>query len=251
MEVLANQYNLEVFKTRITSLTIVPGYEITTAEEYAAVNAQMQDLHKIAKDVEAARKAELAPLKVLVDEVRDRYAPIESLCAEFKTTAQTVLSVYARKEAERVARERAEAERKHAMERAAAEQKAREELAAAKAKALKLVEAGNTEKADAVLAAADMKATLRIEAAQLTVPQMPVVTKLEGSRMTDRWVGSLVNTRDALTALVEDPNIDLDELVTFKQAGLNKLAAVYKDNMAAKYPGLVAIKQTTVSATGR
>lgn len=245
-------YAIGAFMARITGLQIVPNYEIKTAEEYAAVNAQMQELHQIARDVERARKAELEPLKALVDEVRSRYLPVEDMCAEFKQAAQLALSRYARLEADRIASERAEADRKHALARAAAEQKAREERAAAAAKALELAEAGKTERAEAVLAAAEQKATLRIEAAQLTAHPLPVATKLEGSRSTERWtVGPVKDMRAALRSLVADESVDLSELVSFKQAGLNKLAAVFKDNLDTKYPGLVATKQIVISATGR
>jgi hypothetical protein len=247
----AHDYAIEALKSRIHSLELNADYVIKSAEEAQAVTAQMRDIHKLIKDIEEAREAAVRPLRLAVDEERERWKPVEALATSLKAAAQRVLAAFQVAEQKRIALERAEAESRARREQAAAEEKARKEREAAEQKAAALRAAGKEERAAAVEQAAEVRASAIETAAQVTVPVLPAQTKLVGARVVEKWVPWVSDIRQALAALAADESLDLDELVSFKTAGLNKLAGVYKGRLGDKFPGLAAILDTKVSSTGR
>ncbi len=244
-------YPIEALKARITDLAINPDYRIKTADEASAVAAQMKSIHQLAKDVEAAKQAELEPLKVLVDQVREKWKPIETMAVQLKTTANQCLGDWQVREQRRIAMERAEAEAKAAKERAAAEAAARKAREDAERKAAEQAAKGNAEKAEAILHAAEQKAMATEVAASLIAPAPVAEQKLDGVRVVETWEPAVVDLRRALTSLLADEFCDISAIVDVKKAGLNKLAATYKDKLPAKYPGLGVAKIVKTSATGK
>jgi colicin import membrane protein len=245
---------VEVFRTRINGLAIVDGYKITAPEEAERAAAQLKDIHQLVKDVESAKRAELAPIALAENNVRSKWAPVEQLAAKLKTTAQAVLGAWQMQEQRRIANERAAAEAAAAKERARLEQEAREAREKAAAASAKLEAAGKVEQAQARVEAAEQKAmaldtTAQMLSAAIPVPKAPEA--LSGVRAVETWEPQVVNVRQALAALVADEFVDLESLIDFKKSGLNALAKQYKDKLGVKYPGLKATPKLGVSATGR
>lgn len=244
---------VDLYRAKITALQVVEGYQIATPAEAEVVAGQLKSIHTLGKDVEAAKRADLAPIAEMEREVRAKWAPVEQLAAKIKGTAQAVLGAWQMQEQRRIAEENAARARAAAAERARLEEAARREREQAEAKAAKQAESGKEEKAQATLHAAEVSAQTKLQAAALVEAAMPKVEAqaLGGVRMAETWEPTVVDIRKALAALVADEFVDLESLVEFKKSGLNALARQYKDKLAAKYPGLKADIKVGVAATGR
>lgn len=252
MEATQEQTNaVEVFRGRITNLTIQPDYKIKSPEEAQAVSAQLKDIHQLGKDIEAAKKAELEPIAAAEKAVREKWKPVEVMAVNLKSAATGCLGDWQEREQRRIALERAEAERKAAAERAQAEALARKAREEAQRKAEEAAAKGQIEKAEAILHGAEQKAQAHEMAAAMAAPVAVTATKLEGVRTVETWTPKVDNLRQALTSLLADEFVDLSSLIDIKAAGLNKLASQYKDNLPKKYPGLSVQKQIKTAATGR
>lgn len=247
-------YAIETFRQRITALSIVPDYTIASTDEALHANDQLGSIKTIGKDLAALKKAELAPLAQAEAEIREKFRPLESLLTQAEVAVKNALLAFQRAEAKRLEDERRAQQAAAAAEAARLNEQARRERERAEAKAAELAAAGKAEKAEAVLATAATSALAKEQvAAMLPAAAAPVAapTKLTGLSTGTVWKGGVENVRKALAALAADESLDLSELVTLKQSGIDRLAALYKERLATKYPGLVGVPTDRVAACAR
>lgn len=247
-------YQVEALRQRITDLSIVPDYKIDSAPEAVAANDQLGAIKKIGKDVEAAKRAELAPIAQQEKEIREKFRPLEALLEQAERTVKGALLGFQRAEQQRLADEQRARAAAAAAEQARLQEQARREREAAEAKAAKLREQGKDERAEAVLAVAEQNAAAKEQVAAV-LPAATAVstepTKLAGLSVGTVWTGEVVNLRAAVLALAADETVDLGAILSIKPAGINALAKVYKDKLGAKYAGLRGVPVDRVGARAR
>lgn len=241
---------VQVITQRICDLQILPSYSVANAHEAQHANSALGTIKALAKELDAIKDAELRPLLEATKAVRDKYRPAEDLLAQAERVLKAALVEFQRKEAERIAAERIAAERAAAEERARLEEAARREREKAAARAAELQAAGKIERAEAVLQAAEASAAAKESVAAMVAATPPVSapTALKGLSTRERWTGRVVNERQFLASLLQHTEIDVNEIVSFKQAGLNRLAGLYKTAAQTALPGLSATCEHVAAA---
>jgi uncharacterized phage infection (PIP) family protein YhgE len=243
------QYDIATFRSRISDLQVVENFAVATEQDAATANEQLKEVKRIGKDVEAAKRERLAPLKEQEREIRERFAPIETMLETAERTVKTALLEFMARERARADAERAAAHKKAAEERAKLEAAARAEREKREAQAARLEAQGKAERAAAVREQALIDSNAAEATAQMLATQVAPAapTKLAGSSARQSWTGEVVDTRRALSSLLADETLDIDELVAFERGALNRLAGVYKDKLATKYPGLRGAMRETLA----
>lgn len=241
---------VQVVAAKVTELKIVSGFAVKTAEEAVSTNSALLEIKGLEKEIARRKKAELEPIKIAEDAVRSKYRPAEDLLQTAEAVAKGALQRFQREELARIEEEN----RKAAEIAAAAARRVQQEADEIRRKASEKAEAlraqGKESKAEEVIAAAEDKATGK-EAVASMIPaavSRTAPTKLAGFSSSTRWTGEVSKTRDFLVWLVAQ-EIELDSIVSFKAAGLNVLANLYKRNRPI--PGFVANPVPTSRSGGR
>jgi hypothetical protein len=225
--------------------------KITSADEYAIAADQMQKVKGLAKEIEAARTIQVAPLNTLVKDVNGYYKRFAEPLASTERVIKDAMLAYSN-----------EQERLRKLAEAKAQQDAREEAEKLAAKADKAEAKGNVEVAEAIREhaatvvaevpvlptaapkvagiskkvsySADVKdARLLVMAAAAPM----LLVKCEGSaEKLMALVRELAATNTPALAVVADTKF------------LNNQAKALKDNFAGMYPGCTLVKEEDISS---
>jgi hypothetical protein len=248
------RYSLDVIRQRITDLSIVPDYKITAPEEAVSANQQLGDIKRIAKDVAQLKKDELAPLAQQEADIRDKFRPLEAMLLSAETTVKQALVAFQRAEADRIAAAQRAAQAAAAAEAARLAEAARREREKAEEKAAALREQGKDEKAQAVVEQAAVSAAAKEQLAAVmpaSAAVAPAATALTGLSVSTVWKGEVTDLRRALAAMAADESLDLSVLVSVSKSGIDRLAALYKDKLVTKYPGLRGVPTDRVASRSK
>jgi hypothetical protein len=243
---------LEAVKAEVTALAIVPDYKVTVPDEAKGASDALGKIKTLAKQLEQARKDELAPVEDQIRTINAKYTEPRDLLVNAERVLKGALLTFRQSEERRLEGERRAAEAAAVQERARLEEQARKQRAAAAAQAQKLEAQGKSERAEAAREAGELQATATEHVAQLVAAPVTASgpTKLEGTSVREVWKAKVIDPKAFLEALLASP-YDLNEVVSFSQSGLNKLAGTLKGKMDTVLPGSIAWPESVVAARAK
>lgn len=242
-------FNLPVtLELRITELKIHDDYKVTTSDDAIAANLTLGSVKMLARDVELAKRVELDPLAVQVAAVREKFRPAEQLLEHAEAVVKRALIDFQAEERRLIAVAQAEQREQIAREQAKLRREAEDARLRAEQRAAELRAAGHAEKAAAAIETAELRAGAKEIQADLlpAAAPAPQPTRLAGFSSTSRWTGEVTDARLFVNWITAHPEVDVAGLVSFKAAGLARIATLYKDK--ARIPGFKAIEETSAAS---
>jgi hypothetical protein len=234
---------------KVSDLKIVEGFKVSQRQDALAANLALQVVKTFQLDLEKARKAELAPLNEKIKDVNAKYTEPRAILESAEDVLKGALLEFRKQEEQRAEAERLLNAAAQAREKAKLEEEARRERERAKVKAAALLHVGKEEQARAVLETAEQSAAAKERVAGMVAAPVTNLapTKLPGTSFREPWLAEVVDTRAFLRALCES-DYDLDQVVSFKQKGLNQLASMLKSRMDEVLPGSISWPNPTLAA---
>jgi hypothetical protein len=234
---------------KVSDLKIVEGFKVSGRQDALAANLALQVVKTFQLDLEKARKAELKPLQDKATEINSKYTEPRTILESAENVLKGALLEFRKQEEQRAEAERLLNAAAQAREKAKLEEEARRERERAKVKAAALLHVGKEEQARAVLETAEQSAAAKERVAGMVAAPVTNLapTKLPGTSFREPWQAEVVDTRAFLRALCES-DYDLDQVVSFKQKGLNQLASMLKSRMDEVLPGSISWPNPTLAA---
>lgn len=224
---------------------VATAYVIDSPEMYQAAGDELREISTKAKKVEETRLSLTRPLDEAKRRIMDLFrGPLDRL-AEAEKVLRASMLTWKRAEDERIARERAEAERIARQEREAAERAAREAAEAAeraRREAAELAAAGDDDAAELAAAAAEdaaAEAAAAAEAVELAeiAPPVAIVAeapKAAGIATRQTWKAEVIDFAALVKAAAERP-----ELLPYLEANMQTINGVAKSLKAeCRIPGV-------------
>jgi hypothetical protein len=243
---------IETVRAEVTALSIVPDFTVTSRDEALAANLALGKIKALEKQLEAARKKERSPVEEQLRDIDAKYFEPRELLYEGEKVIKLALVVFRAAESKQAAIQRQIEAEAATKEKARLEEQARKQREKAEAEAAKFRGKGQEERAQAALELGEQQAGATERIAQLVAAPVTeqAPTKLPGSAFREVWYGKVTDPRVFLAALLASP-YDIDEVVSFKDAGLKKLAATLKSKMDSVLPGSISWSEDIVAARAK
>jgi hypothetical protein len=243
---------VEVVKAEVIALAVETNFVVTTPDLAKGASDALGKIKTLSKQLEQARKDELAPVEDQIRTINAKYTEPRDLLFAAERTLKGALLTFRAGEEKRLEDERKAAAAAALQERARLEEQARKQRAQAAVQADKLQAKGHEERAQAVREAAELQATATEHVAQLVAAPVTASapTKLDGTSVREIWRAKVVDPKVFLANLLESP-YDLIEVVEFKASGLNKLAGTLKGKMDTVLPGSISWPESVVAARAK
>lgn len=207
--------------------------EITDADMAGKCTDFIAQVNAALKDVEAARRAEKKPHEDAAKAVDARFRPLGDLLGKIKEMLQPRLTAWLRKEQDRIAAEKAEAERKAREAQQEAERKAREAEEAA--------QKPGADALGAAIAAEEAKKRAAEEAKSAATPIRAQAKGDYGTRaasLRTYYSAQIVDVMKALRAFKDHPDV-----VAALQKAANEAAREAKGDLSKAPSGVVFVAE--------